>query len=106
MNSEKEQETEDAHAVGRCPNCGYGARLKKVVPSRRRQGPAEGDCISLLMRALAVVAMLIWLINCVTKMYINLGPERRWIFYFVVIEGIAVMVGGGLFLFWNTDDED
>nr|CAB3458869.1 unnamed protein product [Digitaria exilis] len=90
---------QDAHQVVRCPNCGYGAGLKMVVPARRRRGATQGDCVSVSMRALAVVGMLIWLIDGMTKIYFNLGPERRWIFYSVVIEGIVVMVGGGLFLF-------
>lgn len=58
--------------------------------------------VLVLMRALAVVGMLIWLIDGMAKMYINLGPERRWIFYSVVVEGIVVMVGGGMFLFWSS----
>nr|CAB3455225.1 unnamed protein product [Digitaria exilis] len=35
---------QDAHQVGRCPNCGYGAGLKMVVPARRRRGATQGDC--------------------------------------------------------------
>ncbi|CAL5071333.1 unnamed protein product [Urochloa decumbens] len=92
---------QDSRQVGRYPNCGYGAGLKMVVPARRRRGATQGDCVLVLMRALAVVGMLIWLIDGMTKMYINLGPERRWIFYSVVVEGIVVMVGGGMFLFWS-----
>lgn len=101
------RKSKNAEAFRRClsRSSGYDTGQVKVgVPARRRRRtPSPGNCVNVTICILLGIAMLISVTNFMVKMYINLGPEQRWVFYMVSMECVAILVGGFFLFSWETD---